>query len=68
MKVLEYSSNDEAFEDQGIELDTSRGWRNILTQVAYWAMFADVEEALSELGWDGYSFGDDYVEDEFEGV
>jgi len=46
MVVLQCSNNDGAFEDQGIELETSRGWRHILTQVAFWAMLQDVMEAL----------------------
>lgn len=48
MGVLENSHNADAFEDLGIELDTSRGWRDILTQVAFWAMRTDVEEAVRE--------------------
>lgn len=59
IKVLQYSNNDDYYEDAGVELDTSQGWRHILTQVAFWAMYADVEEALSELGWDGDGFEED---------
>jgi len=46
MVVLQCSNNEDSFEDQGIELETSRGWRHILTQIAFWAMLQDVMEAL----------------------
>ena len=51
MGVLENSHNADAIDDLGVELDTSRGWRDILTQIAFWAMRTDVEEAVRE-EWD----------------
>ena len=51
MGVIENSNNADAIEDLGIKLDTSRGWRNILTQIAFWAMLTDIEEAVRE-EWD----------------
>jgi len=60
LEVLQYSDNDDCFEDQGIELDTSKGWRGILAQVAYFAMHQDVSEALKQLGWDGTDFDNDF--------
>lgn len=48
MGVIENSNNADAIEDLGIELGTSRGWRNILKQVAFWAMLTDIEEAVQE--------------------
>jgi hypothetical protein len=59
LEVLQSTNHEDNYEDQGMELDTSKGWRNIITQVAYWAMIGDVEEALSDLGWDGTSFGEE---------
>lgn len=56
IEVLQASNNEDAFEDQGGELDTSKGWRSILTQVAYFAMWQDVMDKLEELGFDGEGF------------
>ena len=64
LDVLQQSNNSDAIDDAGVEIDTSRGWRHILTPVAFYAMEADVWEALRDLGWDGDSFGDE--EDDFE--
>jgi hypothetical protein len=66
MKVLEYSSNDDAIDDMGAELDTSQGWRGVIQQVAYYAMEADLNEALDELGFDGEGFPRDDEDDEDE--
>lgn len=46
-KVLEYTDNEDAYEQQGIELDTSKGFSHIRVQVAFWAMYQDVMEELS---------------------
>lgn len=59
LEVLNNTRHEDNIEDQGMELDTSKGWRNIITQVAYWAMVGDVEDELADLGWDGNSFGDE---------
>jgi hypothetical protein len=61
LEVLQNTRHEDNFEEQGMELDTSQGWRAILTQIAYWAMVGDLDDALSNLGWDGNSFGDDEV-------
>ena len=63
MQVLEESRNPDAIDDAGVDIDVSRGWRNILTQVAFYAMEADLWEALSDLGWDGDSFGEEDLEE-----
>jgi hypothetical protein len=47
--VLQITSNTDAYEDVGIELDASKGFDHIATQVAYWAMRQDVQECLDEL-------------------
>jgi hypothetical protein len=61
LDVLKNSNNSDAISDAGVEIDTSKGWQNILTQVAFYAMEQDVWGALSNLGWDGDSFeGDEY--------
>lgn len=57
MDVLEQSRNSDAIDDAGVEISTSGGWRSILAQVAFFAMEADLWEALGELGWDGDGFG-----------
>lgn len=46
-KVLEYTENEDAYEQQGMELDTSKGFSNIRLQVAFWAMYQDVMEELN---------------------
>lgn len=63
--VLQNSDNADAIDDVGMEIDTSQGWQNILTQVAYFAMEQDVRDALEELGYDGEGFGDEEIEEEF---
>ncbi len=54
--VLQHSKNEDAMEDQGLELDTSKGWRNIVNQIAHYAMEQDVQDKLSDLGWNGDVF------------
>lgn len=56
MVVLQNSDNDDAISDAGVDIDTSKGWRHILTQVAFYAMERDVYDALEELGFDGEGF------------
>lgn len=65
MIVLDATDNEDALDNAGVDIDTSQGWRHILTQVAFYAMEADVYEALAEIGWDG---GESFegVEDEEE--
>lgn len=46
LTVLEQSQNSDAIDDAGIDLDTSQGWRHILAQVAFFAMEADVKDAI----------------------
>jgi hypothetical protein len=45
-KVLEYSDNEDAYQSQGIELNTSEGFNSIRLQVAFHAMHQDVMEEL----------------------
>lgn len=66
MEVLQESRNDDAISDAGVEIDTSKGWRAILTQVAFYAMEADVRDALTDLGWDGMDSFEDEEEEEAE--
>lgn len=46
-KVLEYTENEDAYEEQGMELDTSKGFSSIRAQVAFMAMYQDAMEELS---------------------
>jgi sulfite reductase alpha subunit-like flavoprotein len=67
LEVLQNSPNSDAIDDVGMEIDTSKGWQNILTQVAYFAMVQDVMDELENLGYDGEGFGDEdeEIEEEF---
>ena len=47
--VLEYTDNEDAFNSTGMGLDTSKGWRSILTQVAFCAMLQDVQDKIERL-------------------
>lgn len=49
MTVLDASDNPDAFDDAGIELDVSKGWRHILTQVAFFAMEHDIRAQIESL-------------------
>lgn len=67
LEVLQNSDNADAIDEVGAEIDTSKGWQNILTQVAFYAMEADVRDALADIGygtaaWQG-GFDDDEEED-----
>lgn len=67
LEVLQNSDNADAIDEVGAEIDTSKGWQNILTQVAYYAMEADVRDALANIGygtaaWEG---GFDDEEEDF---
>lgn len=76
LDVLNNSRHQDAIDEQGMEIDASQRWRHILTQVAYWAMVGDVEDELTDLGWDGNSFGepeeeetvDEPTEEDLEGL
>lgn len=48
-KVLLVSDNDDAYEDAGVEIDYSQGLNHALTQIAYWAVSADIREELGDL-------------------
>lgn len=53
-KVLEYSSNDGAMEDEGMYPESlpSGGLDALITQAAYFAMCADVRDELDRRGYD----------------
>lgn len=44
--VLEHTENKDAYADQGVDLDASKGLDLIITQAAYWAMYQDVADEL----------------------
>ena len=48
LKVMEYTDNDEAYEDLG-DIPTGKGWSAIVTYCAFWAMRADLSAALWDL-------------------
>ena len=48
-QCIEHSSNSDAYEDMGMELDGSKGFDSICTQVAFWALYTDIQEAITEL-------------------
>ena len=65
LDVLQSSSNSDAIDNAGVGIDTSKGWQNILTQVAYFAMVQDVMDELESIGYDGFEGFDGEEEEEF---
>ena len=64
LEVLQNSDNSDAIDEVGAEIDTSKGWQNILTQVAFYAMEADVRDALSEIGYGTAAWQGGFEDDE----
>jgi len=48
-QTIEHSKNSDAYEDVGIELDTSQGFNGIRSQVAFWALYTDIQEAITKI-------------------
>ena len=48
LRVMDYTANDDAHEELG-EIPTGTGWSGIVTYVAFWAMRADVTDAVRTL-------------------
>ena len=59
---MEYTANDDAHEELG-EIPTGEGWSGIVTYVAFWAMRADLSDAVREL-LDAYEPPEDEDEDD----
>ena len=64
LRVMEYTANDDAHEDMG-EIPTGQGWSGIVTYVAFWAMRADLSDAVWEL-LNAYEPPDEDEDDEEE--
>ena len=45
-QTIEHSQNSDAYADNDIDLDASQGFNSICSQVAYWALYTDISEAL----------------------
>jgi hypothetical protein len=48
-QTIEYSQNSDAYADNDIELDGSKGFNAICVTVAYWAFQTDLAEMVAEL-------------------
>ena len=64
LEVLQNSDNSDEIDNVGAEIDTSKGWQAILTQVAFYAMEADVRDALSEIGYGTAAWQGGFEDDE----
>lgn len=49
LQVLEHTDNADYADDQGFELTTNDGWRSLITQVSFWAMYGDLWQIIEAL-------------------
>ncbi len=66
-RCLEFTNNENELTDQGMELNTSNGVPDIFTQLAYFAMQADVWDKLGDIYDDLPPYEDDEEEEDEEG-